>query len=365
MVEHADEFVWSGEGEGAEILVHAPDERAAERALDLALPAAGLSGVLSPVYAAASGEFGLAAVSGTHAAPDLASVPARGLLLVAEADAKSLTIPASRVTDFALRGLTEAGPSLPSLSLAGVRRVCEEGAPAAAEDGLIEEEDLAFLGAVEGDPDALGRRALSAGTRDWEGVGGLEAVVVAEILDAAGAEALGLRPGLLALVVRLGAGDLGRLTLGAHRERIVSRVRAGADFASGYDLPAAPVETEEGSDLVSATGAASNFADARAARALYALRRVLGGAVGRLEARASWKVGGMEHHDGLLVHRRNLAAAGEQQPIVSGGEVAAGTGKMWRSAPPFGAPQGEGRWPWEEAGLLERWVGLEPAGGES
>ena len=104
-------------------------------------------------------------------------------------------------------------------------------------------------------------------------------------------------------------------------------------------------------------------ADARTARALYALRRVLGGAAGGL--RASWRVGGIERRDGLLVHRANLAVADAGQPVVSGGAVAVGTGKMWRSAPPFGAPEVEGRWPWEEAGLLERWASLDPAGGES
>lgn len=362
MVEHAEEFLWSGEGEGAEILVHAPDEGTAERAFARTLPAADLPGVRSPIHAAASGELGWAAASETHAAPDLVSVPARGLLLVAGAERPG--VPASGLTGYALRGLAEAGPSLPSLNAAGVRRACEEGAFAAAESGLVEEEDLAYLGALEGDPDAPGRRALASGTRDWEEGFGLEAVVVGEILDRDGAEALDLRPGLLALVVRVGAGDLGRLALATHRDRIFARIRAGADFGSGDELPAAPVETEEAADLLSAMNAARNFADARAARALYALRRVLGGPVGGLDARASWRIGGIEERDGLLVHRRNLIPAEARQPVVSGGAVAAGTGKMWLSAPPFGAPESEGRWPWEEAGLLERWVGLKPAGGE-
>ena len=364
MVEHADEFAWSGEGENAEILVYAPDEPTAERAFARAFKAAELPGVQSPVHvAAAARQVGWAAVSGTHAAPDLACVPARGLLLVADAD--GLGIPVSGVTEHALRGLTEVGPSLPSLNGAGVRRVCEEGALAAAEDGLVEEEDLAYLGAGQGDPDAVGRRALSAGARDWEERFELEASVTAEVLDSDGAETLELRPGMLVLVVTVGAGDLGRLALGTHRDRIFARVRAGADFGSGDDLPAAPTETEEAGDLLSAVSAAANFADARAARALYALRRVLGGIAGRLDVRASWKVGGLEDQDGLLVHRKDLAAADAGRPIVSGGAVAVGTGKMWRSAPPFGTPESEERlWPWEEAGLLERWVRLDPAGGE-
>jgi hypothetical protein len=65
-----------------------------------------------------------------------------------------------------------------------------------------------------------------------------------------------------------------------------------------------------------------------------------------------------------MIHRSNLVAAGEGRALVSGGVVAVGTGKMWRSAPPFGAPESEGRWPWEKAGLLERWAEFDPTGGE-
>lgn len=365
MLDQTEEFVWGGEGEGAEVLVHAPDEAAAGRAFRRVLPAARLPGVGSPVYAAASGGgLGWVAVSGTHASPDLISAPARGLLLAADLDAGNLGVPVADVKKLALRGLAEAGPSMPVLNEAGVRRACEAGATAGAEDGLIEEEDLAHLGTAPGDPDALGRRALAAGTRDWEGPFGLEAAVVGGVSETQGAETLGLRRGVLVFVVRVGAGDLGRLALGGHRARISARIRSGADFGTGDDAPAAPLETEEAADLVSAASAAANFADARAARAVYALRRVLGGSVGGLYLRAAWKVGGFEGRDGLLVHRNDLAAAGQGDALVSGGVVAAGTGKMWRSAPPFGAPQVGGLWPWEEAGLLGRWANLDPTGGE-
>ena len=73
---------------------------------------------------------------------------------------------------------------------------------------------------------------------------------------------------------------------------------------------------------------------------------------------------GIEVRDGVLIHRNNLAAVAEGGVLASGGAVAAGKGKMWRSAPPFGVPEDEGRWPWEEAGLLERWAELDPTRGE-
>ena len=366
MVEHADEYAWSGEGEGAEILVYAPDEKIAERAFERTLPAALLPNVQSPVLTAASATgFGYVAASTSHVAPDLISPPVRGLLLSADATAENLGMPPQDVMNFVLRGLAEAGPSMPSMNEAAVRRACEEGAASTAEDGLIEEEDLAYLPPVEGDPDALGRRALAAGTRDWEDRFGLDVAVVGEVLDTEGAETLDLRPGMLALVIRVGAGDLGRLALAAHRDRIFTRIRAGVDLGAEDDLPAAPAESEEASDLLAALRAAANFADARAARAVYALRRVLGDAAGGLDPRASWRVGGVEERDGFLVHRRDVVAAGDGEPLISGGVVVAGTGKMWRSTPPFGVPEDDGRWPWEEAGLLERWAALDPTVGES
>ncbi|QIN81854.1 hypothetical protein GBA63_03765 [Rubrobacter tropicus] len=366
MVEQAEEYGWSGEGEGAEILVYAPDEETAERAFQRALPAALLPNVQSPVFAAASGnDVGYVAASTTHVAPDLISPPSRNLFLVADATAENLGMPPRDVRDFVLRGLAEAGPSLPSPNEAGIRRFCEAGAAAAAEDGLIEEEDLAYLAPVEGDPDALGRRALSAGARDWEGRFGLDVAVVGEVLDTDGAETLDLRAGMLALVVRVGGGDLGRLAVSLHRDRIFTRIRAGTDLGAGDDLPAAPEGSEEASDLQAAVRAASNLADARAAGAVYALRRVLRDLAGGLDPRASWKVGGVEARDGFLAHRKDLASAGEGEALISGGIVVAGTGNMWRSAPPFGAPGDEGRWPWEEAGLLGRWAVLDPTGGES
>jgi hypothetical protein len=49
--------------------------------------------------------------------------------------------------------------------------------------------------------------------------------------------------------------------------------------------------------------------------------------------------------------------------LVAGRTVAAGTGGMMESAPSFGAVSGEdGRWAWEEAGLLLRRAILEPVG---
>ncbi len=362
MFEPAGDFEWRGEGEEAEVVLYAPDGPTVDAASARALYAAGLPGVESPAYVATSeGGFGLVAASASHAAPDLVSAPARGLLLVADVSVGDLGMRPEDVPPFLLRGLAET--RLPSLNDARVRRVCEGGAHAAAEDGLIEEEDLPLLGPAPGDPDTLARRAISAGTRDW-GISPeeLDVFAVGGLFDAEGAGSLGLEPGMLALVIRAGSGELGRLALAGHRERILARIMGGEDLGSGRDLPATPTGTEEAADLVAASHAAANLSDGRAALYLYALRRVLEDFAGDLGLRAAWTVGGFETPNGSLVHRRDLASTKGGSVLVSGGFVTAGTGNMLRSAPPFGAPEIEGRWPWEEAGLLERWAGLDAPG---
>jgi tRNA-splicing ligase RtcB len=363
MVERAADYEWRGEGEGAEVVLYAPEEGVADSAFDRTLPATRLPGVESPVYAAASPEgLGWVALSTSHAAPDLVSVPVRGLLLVADAAMGDLGVSPEEVPRTMLRRLSEV--RLPHLAGAGIRRICETGAPAVAEEGLIEEEDLPLLDPRPGDADALERRAISAGTREWDHLGEVRAYGVGEMLDVEATEGLGLNKGTFALVISAGAGDLGRLALTGHRERILSRVRGG-DFGAGEDLPAAPVETEEAADLLAAVGAAANFADGRTALLLYALRRALKEFAGELGLRAAWGIGGIELRNGSLVHRGNLAAAGEGEVLVSGGSVVAGTGKMSGSVPPFRALGDDGLHPWEEAEVLERWADLDPPEGKS
>jgi tRNA-splicing ligase RtcB len=357
LAEHAAEYEWHGEGEEAEIFLYAPDNAAFERVL----PASRLPGVESPVYAAASPEgFGWTTVSSSHVAPDLLSLPARGLLLATGTRSENLREDARELANRIQRDLPEIGSRLPTLNEAGVGRLGESGARAAAEDGLIEEDDLGLLDALPGDADALGRRAISAGPHDWQEAATPNLSVVAEVFDTEGADNLGLEPGSLAIFVRVGGGDLGRLALAAHGERLRARVE---DLGARQDLPAAPVESGEAQDLLAALYAAANFADARAARTVWALRRLLGGAAGSQEIRATWRVGGLEERDGRLVHRRGLALLGDGDALVCGRYAALGTGNMSSSAPPFGVSEAEDVWPWEEAGLLERLAALDPPEG--
>jgi hypothetical protein len=377
VADHASEFEWRADGGEAELVVHAPDARTADRALERAFPATLLPGAESPLHAVAAASpavraglrFGLAAASGTHAAPALAGAPGRGLLLVADVAAADLGMPDAELPRLVERRLSEV--ALPNVADAEVRALAERGALWAAEAGLVEEDDLPHLSApsdqAAGDPDALGRRALLAGARDWTRPGRVGAFRVAEVVDADGADSLGLGVGALVFVIVAGGEDLGRLGLAVHAERISTRLNAGSDFGASRALPAAPRDSEEARDLLTASAAAANYAAGRAALLAHALRRALGnGIAGNLSPRAGWAIGGLSGAEGtpLLLHRDGFAAVGEGAAFVSGTSVAAGTGAMRENAPPFDAPPTEdGRHPWEEAGLLARWATLAPLEG--
>jgi tRNA-splicing ligase RtcB len=363
------DYEWRGEGEEAEIVIYAPDAPTAEAAFEVSLPAARLPGVVSPVHVASSNgparsagrtlDVGWVAASGTHVAPDLFSAPARGLL-VAGASAGDLGVPPGEIQGLITRGLSEV--ALPRLGEAEARAAAEGGALWAAEEGLISEEDLALFGVLTtGELDALPRRALSAGARDFERYRRPEIYEVTEILDTEGADALGLNPGALILVTTTAPEDFGRLTLAAHRERLLERVWKEI-FGAPAELPAAPLGTVEASDLLAAVQTVANYSDARTALRLYALRRALA-ETGGLEFLAAWRLGGIAQESDLILHRQRLAAAGRGKALVARNFVATGTGAMRESAPPFGPDLEEGSWAWEEAGLLERVASLGPVGG--
>jgi tRNA-splicing ligase RtcB len=364
MTEHAGDFEWRAEGEDAEVVLYAPDSAIADWAFEHVLPVARLPGVVSPVYVAASSRllsvssgFGWVAASETHVAPDLTSAPEWGLLLTTDMPVQGIGA-LEEVPRLISRRLSNV--VLPNIGEVGVRKVTELGVLWAAEEGLIEEEDLTLFAQSAGDADALGRRSLSAGTRDWTRPGEVHCMRVGGILDSERAEELGLVPGALAFVVSTGAEDLGRIAIAGHRERILARATSG-DFGAPVGLPAVPVDAEEARDLVVAIDAAANYAAGRAALALYGLRRALRD-LGALQLQAAWTVGGLGERGECSLHRNNLVAAGSEEVLVAGRMLAAGTGEMLESAPPFDVAEEDGLWPWEEVGILTRWAILEPLG---
>lgn len=359
MAERTGDYEWRIEGEAAEAVLYAPDEAALEYPrLRSGLDAAtGLPGVESPVYAAASPRgYGLVAASSSHVAPGLVSAPRVGLLLVAGSPVDRLGLPPEDLPRLLARSLSEV--SMPSLSEPELRAACESGAVWAAGEALLGEEDLAPLGASGGDPDALGRRALAVGSREWDPRPGADVRVygVGEMPGSATADSLGLYRGALVVVASVVTGDLGRLALEGHRQRISRR-----DFGDPGTVAAAPRGTEEAADLIAATDAASGYAAARASLLIYALRRALEESVGALDLAASWSLGGFEERGGATLHRRSLARLRRGDALVCGETVASGTGAMLDSAPTFDS-EGEREWPWEESGLLESAALLRPPG---
>ncbi len=361
MAERVADYEWRGESESVEILLYAPDSLIADWAFERSLLAGKLPGIESPIYAAASSResenFGWVATSHTHVSPELISAPEWNLLLVADVRVEGIGEP-GEVPRLISRNLSEV--ALPNISEARVGKVAELGPSWAAEEGLLEEEDLSLFTRKTGDADTLNRRAMAAGARDWTRPGRIRALRVAESLHREGAEKTGLDPGAFAIVVSGGAEDLGRLALLGHRERILGRVMSG-DLDAPLVLPAAPVNTEEALDLLTVTATAANYAAGRASLLLYALRQALRD-VGTLRLCTAWTVGGLEEWKGLVLHRSGLAAVGVGEAVVSGRTVAVGTGGMLGSAPPFEAPEEDGRWAWEKAGLLTPQTSLEPLG---
>lgn len=358
MAERTGDYEWLIEGEDAGIVFYASDESALQyprlrSGLDAATR---LPGGVDPVHAAASPHGGgWVASSASHVAPGLVSAPRTGLLLTADAPIDRLGVPPEELPRLLARSLSEV--AMPRLSESELLSACESGAEWAAGEGLIEEEDLAAFGGSPsgyGDPDALGRRALAAGTGEWDPRpgGGARVFEVGEIFDSQAAESLGVSGDSLLVGASAGAGELGRLALEGHRQRMISREVSDADR-----LVAAPRVMEEAADLLAADAAAFGYARARASLLIYALRRALGEVAGSLTLACAWNAGGFEARGGLTLHRRSLARLGESEAIVCGGALALGAGAMTESAPPFGADGGE-EWPWEEAGLLRRVASL-------
>jgi RNA-splicing ligase RtcB len=295
--------------------------------------------------------------SGSHVAPGLVSVPGAGVLAVASTPNGAGLRP-EELPRLLARRIPEV--SMPGLGDSALRAACESGAGWAAEEGFIREEDLDLFetASERGEPDALGNRALAAGVREWDprSEGVIRAFIVGDVLDSEALEEIGLYEGALVFEASVGAGELGRISLDGHRQRMVSR-----DFGDAERLVAAPADTEEAVDLTASMRAADGYAAARASLLLYALRRAVKEETGGLDLISCRLTGGVEEREGSTLHRSLLARLSRDATLECGGMLCRGIGSMLGSAPAFGPheTQAGGRWAWEEAGLLERIARLE------
>jgi tRNA-splicing ligase RtcB (3'-phosphate/5'-hydroxy nucleic acid ligase) len=209
----------------------------------------------------------------------------------------------------------------------GARWAVRRGFRAASDDAERCEEGGRLPGA---DPDAVSERARLRGSDQLGTLGSgnhfLEVDRVAEIYDAAAAEAFGLLPGSVAIQIHSGSRGLGYQVCDEFLAELAPRLSSwGADYGHLPDrqLACAPVRSDEGRRYLGAMQAAANFAWANrqvmtglAVRALlHALRiseRELGA---RLLYDVCHNVAKHEEHevDGarrrVLVHRKGATRA--------------------------------------------------------
>ncbi|MEY2669513.1 MAG: hypothetical protein RJA59_2151 [Pseudomonadota bacterium] len=209
----------------------------------------------------------------------------------------------------------------------GARWAVGRGFAASPSDLEHCEEGGALAGA---DPGAVSERARERGADQLGTLGSgnhfLELDVVAEVYDAAAAEAFGLVPGDLAVQIHSGSRGLGYQVCDEAVASLSSSLsRHGREYASLPDpqLACAPVRSAAGQEYLAAMGAAANFAWANrqvmTGLALAALRRALSLSEGDLGARVVYDVchnvakheehlvGGRSRR--LLVHRKGATRA--------------------------------------------------------
>ncbi|NOX36270.1 MAG: RtcB family protein [Calditrichaeota bacterium] len=158
--------------------------------------------------------------------------------------------------------------ALRKLSRQEIKRVLRDGAAWAVEYGYGYPEDLERTeekGRLQmANPEAVSPRAIERG-QDQVGTLGsgnhfLEVQVVQEIYDAAAAEALGLFPGQIVVMIHCGSRGLGHQVCEDYL-----RVLANATSKYGIVLPdkqlaCAPIQSKEGQNYLGAMAAAANFA---------------------------------------------------------------------------------------------------------
>ncbi len=212
------------------------------------------------------------------------------------------------------------------LDAAELRRLLAEGAPWMVEHGFGEPDDLercesggCLMGA---DPEQLSPRAIERGLPQLGSLGSgnhfLEVQTVDEVYDAAAAEAMGLAPGTVTVLIHTGSRGLGHQVCTDFVERFLDALPRFGFELPDRQLAAAPVASPEGRAYLGAMAAAANFAFANRQRITHAVREAFE-AVGLTPRRHGLRVvydlahnnAKLEHHRGreLLVHRKGATRA--------------------------------------------------------
>lgn len=199
----------------------------------------------------------------------------------------------------------------------GLARVLRRGAAAVVAAGFGEAADLEHAeegGALAGaDPGALSREARERGDQLATLGGGnhfLEIGYVAEVYDPAAAEAFGLAPDGVTVLVHTGSRGLGQQVCTDYTRRF-----AAAGGVGGRNLAAVPIASAEGAAYLAAMAAAVNYAFANRQLLTWevreAFRRVLGLEGLQVVYDVAHNIAKFEEHAGrrVLVHRKGATRA--------------------------------------------------------
>jgi tRNA-splicing ligase RtcB (3'-phosphate/5'-hydroxy nucleic acid ligase) len=212
-----------------------------------------------------------------------------------------------------------------SLTADALDRVLGEGCPTLiAEHGLGTPDDLAFIESrgclPEADASAVSDRAKQRGQSQLGTLGGgnhfLELQVVEAIFDAPAASALGLREGLLTVLIHTGSRGLGHQVCTDYVRRMDEALAGHRITLPDRQLACAPLSSREGKEYFAAMCAAANFAWCNRQVLTHRVRetfaRVLGQGAGlRVVYDVAHNIAKRETFGGrpLLVHRKGATRA--------------------------------------------------------
>ncbi|MEV8516819.1 RtcB family protein [Dactylosporangium sp. NPDC051484] len=223
------------------------------------------------------------------------------------------------------RGMGRGGV-LPAAQPAELDAILLGGSAYAVERGFGVPEDLTFCedgGAVsDADPGAVSARALERGRGQLGSLGSgnhfLEVQAVDSVFDERVAGALGLRPGLLCLMIHCGSRGLGHQICSDHVRVMLTAMGRYGIHVPDPQLACAPVTSPEGTAYLAAMAAAANYGRANRQLLTHAARRCFRDAgLGelRLLYDVSHNLAKLETHtvDGvarrLCVHRKGATRA--------------------------------------------------------
>jgi tRNA-splicing ligase RtcB len=184
----------------------------------------------------------------------------------------------------------------------GLDRVLETGSRWALKSGMASEEDLEKTeagGCLEGaSAGMLSPRARERGRRQMGTLGSgnhfIEIDVVASVTAPDAARQMGLFQGQVVVQIHCGSRGLGHQVCSDYVNRFHKAVRKYGITLPDRELVAAPLESREGRDYLSAMNGAANFAFANrqvlAHRIRETMGRVLAGKVSRREVYQIWDI---------------------------------------------------------------------------